>query len=227
MKNPINPRASVWPNAPCIHWSGEPTHCRISFVATPPYRVLRIAARHSGLGRNCANYTMSRVILQVAEKPAKDLENRRPAAFAADRMLARLARWLRLLGADVLWDPSMGGSALLKRARAEGRIVLTRDKRLKTAADALYLESNDFRGQLREVLARVPFDTHSQAFTRCSRCNSLLRSVPRELVTRRVPPFVYASSEGFSECERCGRIYWAATHPQRAIRELKSLGILA
>ena len=56
--------------------------------------------------------------------------------FAADRMLARLARWLRLLGADVLFDPSVGGAELLARARSEGRVTLTRDKRLRTAPDA-------------------------------------------------------------------------------------------
>ncbi|MDB5108840.1 MAG: hypothetical protein JWM69_1781, partial [Candidatus Binatus sp.] len=55
--------------------------------------------------------------------------------FAADRMLMRLARWLRLLGADVITDASIGGADLLKRARLEGRILLTRDKRLRTAAD--------------------------------------------------------------------------------------------
>jgi uncharacterized protein len=140
-------------------------------------------------------------------------------------MLARLARWLRLLGADVAWAPSLGGADLLKRARAEGRVVLTRDKRLRTAPDALYLESNDFRGQLREVFAHFPFDPYSRAFTRCLRCNSVLRSVPRDIVARRVPPFVYASFENFSECARCGRVYWSATHPQRAIGELRRIGI--
>src|SRR6202040_1216353 len=69
----------------------------------------------------------------------------RPAPqFAADRMLARLARWLRLLGADVLFDPALGGDKLLARARLESRIMLTRDKRLRTAPDALYIETNHF-----------------------------------------------------------------------------------
>src|SRR6516225_10202898 len=117
--------------------------------------------------------------------------------FAADRMLARLARWLRLLGADVLFDPQLGGGKLLDRARAEGRVTLTRDKRLRTAADALYLERGLFRDQLREVLARFPFDPRRGAFTRCSHCNEVLADAGRESVARRVPPFVYASQERF------------------------------
>ncbi len=48
--------------------------------------------------------------------------------FATDRMLARLARWLRLVGADTSFDTSLDG-AMLKVARTEGRVLLTRDKR--------------------------------------------------------------------------------------------------
>ena len=145
--------------------------------------------------------------------------------FAADRMLARLARWLRLLGADVVFDPSLAGDRLLARARAEHRVTLTRDKRLRTVTDALYLEDNLFRDQLRAVLARFPFDLRRGAFTRCSRCNEPLAAANRETVARRVPPFVYASQERFARCPRCGQIYWRATHPERIRRELDSMGL--
>jgi uncharacterized protein len=145
--------------------------------------------------------------------------------FAADRMLARLARWLRLLGADVLFDPSLGGHKLLARARVEGRVTLTRDKRLRTAPDALYLEDNLFRDQLRAVLARFPFDPRSRAFTRCSYCNEPLAEAARDTIVRRVPPFVYASQQRFTRCPRCGRVYWGATHPERIRRELDAMGL--
>lgn len=146
-----------------------------------------------------------------------------PPRFAADRMLARLARWLRLMGADVLHDDSLSGAELVRRARAEGRPILTRDKRLRTAPDALFIENHLFRDQLREVMERFPFDPHRFAFTRCSRCNEILRRAPRDAVARRVPPFVYASHEEFAVCERCGRIYWDATHMRRAGREIDAL----
>jgi uncharacterized protein with PIN domain len=145
--------------------------------------------------------------------------------LAADRMLGRLARWLRLAGADVSFDSTLGGADLLREARSQGRIVLTRDKRLRTASDVVWLESNDVRGQMRETLARVPIDVHALAFTRCSRCNTALHLVSREIVARRVPPFVYASQERFAQCDGCGRIYWDATHPQRILGELRELGL--
>jgi uncharacterized protein len=145
--------------------------------------------------------------------------------FAADRMLARLARWLRLLGADTLWEPATEGAAMLRRSRAEGRAFLTRDKRFRTAADVVFIRSNDFRGQIREVLARLPFDPIQGAFTRCAVCNSPLAEVSREALARRVPPFVYANNERFVECPRCGRVYWGGTHPERILREIAAMGL--
>jgi uncharacterized protein with PIN domain len=143
--------------------------------------------------------------------------------FAADRMLARLARWLRLLGADVICDERLDGAAMLRQARAERRVMLTRDKRLRTASDVLFVEPDDFRAQLRAVLARFPFDVHRHAFSRCSLCNVPLNQVARETVSGRVPPFVYATQENFAQCDRCGRVYWEATHPERARREIDRL----
>lgn len=140
--------------------------------------------------------------------------------FAADRMLARLARWLRLCGVDVTFDESIGGSDLLHAARRDKRMVLTRDKRLRTAPDVLYLSSEKVRDQLREVLHRFAIDPRRGALTRCSRCNSLLSEIGREAVKDRVPPYVYASQTRFSQCPDCGRVYWRATHPGRIMAEL-------
>lgn len=143
--------------------------------------------------------------------------------FAADRMLGRLARWLRLLGADVAWQPHFGGHELLRLARSEDRVMLTRDSRLRTARDVLFIESNFFREQLRQVLSAYSFDFRARTFSRCSRCNARLRVVPRSVVAYRVPPFVYASQERFSWCPTCGRVYWDATHLRRMRAELERL----
>jgi uncharacterized protein with PIN domain len=143
--------------------------------------------------------------------------------FAADRMLLRLARWLRLMGADVLCQPELSGAELLRLARAQGRPLLTRDKRLRQAPDVLYVKADLFRDQLRQVLQRYPFDVHRFAFTRCSSCNQLLQRVPREVVARRVPPFIYAAHEEFAVCEQCNRVHWDASHIKRAISEIDAL----
>jgi len=135
----------------------------------------------------------------------------------------RLARWLRLLGADVITDASLTGAELLKIARADNRVLLTRDKRLRTAADVFFVEGNSIRSQLREAVRRFGLDPRVIALTRCSRCNHVLTPVARELVSRRVPPYVFASHDRFSECAECGRIYWSETHPGRMHAMLDSI----
>ena len=136
-------------------------------------------------------------------------------------MLGRLARWLRLLGADVLYDPTLDGAAMLRRARAEGRLLLSADKRLRTSPAVLFIRSANFRDQLREVIARVPLP--AKPLSRCSRCNDLLEAISPQAAGRRVPPFVLASQRQFACCPGCGRIYWEATHPERIRRELAAL----
>ena len=51
--------------------------------------------------------------------------------FAADRMLGRLAKWLRIIGQDVIYGRHLTGYGLIRAARAENRLILTRDRRLK------------------------------------------------------------------------------------------------
>lgn len=143
-----------------------------------------------------------------------------PPKFAADRTLMRLARWLRLMGADVLCEPHARAVEMLAMARRHGRPLLTRDKGLRAARDVLYVENHHIRDQLREVIAHYPFDPLAFAFTRCSRCNALLHEVARDAMLVRLPPFVYASHEKFAVCDGCGQVYWNSTHPERARREI-------
>ena len=143
--------------------------------------------------------------------------------LAVDRMLMRLARWLRLLGADVITDASLTGADLLRIARADNRILVTRDKRLRTASDVFFVEGNAIRTQLREAVRRFGLDPRVIALTRCSRCNAVLSPVARDLVSRRVPPYVFATHDRFAECGQCGRIYWPETHPARMHAMLDSI----
>jgi len=53
----------------------------------------------------------------------------------------------------------------------------------------------------------------------------MLREVGPDVVVRRVPPFVFAAHEKFALCDGCGRVYWGATHLERARRELELMGL--
>ena len=50
--------------------------------------------------------------------------------FVTDGMLGRFSRWLRLLGCDVEYYRDSVDEELLKVAKAQGRVLLTRDAEL-------------------------------------------------------------------------------------------------
>ena len=88
----------------------------------------------------------------------------------------------------------------------------------------MFVTSDHFREQLREVAAAVPLG-EAGVLCRCLDCNLTLARLPREQVRDRVPPFVWETAEQFLTCRRCHRIYWPATHRAHVLRELAALGL--
>jgi uncharacterized protein with PIN domain len=145
--------------------------------------------------------------------------------FAVDRMLGKLAKWLRVIGYDVIYGQHLSGYGLIRAARAENRLILTRDRGLKKKQppDFLFIESNHYREQLRQVIEACGLRAMDNAFTRCLECNILLEPRFKPSVEKIVPPYVLATQEKFSWCPKCHRVYWPATHHQSMLEELKSL----
>lgn len=138
--------------------------------------------------------------------------------FAADAMLGRLARWLRLLGFDCIHDPAFTDEGLVRAALAEGRAVLTRDRRLAEEwwVDAIYVvREQAIRAQLAEVVQRFELAGSFRVLTRCGECNRVLERVRREDVAESVPARVSALHDEFSRCPHCGRVFWEGTHARR------------
>jgi len=150
-----------------------------------------------------------------------------PPRFAVDKMLGRLATWLRILGYDTTYGAHLGGRTLVRHARVQERIVLTRDRRLlreRPCPPLLFITSDHFRDQLRQVINAYRLDPFALLFTRCARCNLKVSPIPRERVVERVPPYVADTQTQFVICPGCGRLYWPATHVESARQELETLG---
>jgi uncharacterized protein len=146
--------------------------------------------------------------------------------FAADRMLGRLAKWLRIIGQDVIYGRHLTGYGLIRAARAEDRLILTRDRRLKQKQPPafLFIDSNHYREQLRQVIRACGLEPGKNLLARCSECNTLLQSKAKETVEKLVPAYVFSTQEKFSWCPTCRRVYWPATHHQKMLEELKNIG---
>ena len=148
--------------------------------------------------------------------------------FAADRMLGRLARWLRVLGQDVIYGRHLSGYGLIHAARAEGRLILTRDRGLKQKQPPkfIFIGSNDYREQLRQVIRECDLRAGDTLFTRCLECNAVLQPKTKDSIETLVPPYVFSTQEMFFWCSQCRRVYWPATHHQKMAEELRTIGIL-
>jgi uncharacterized protein with PIN domain len=134
--------------------------------------------------------------------------------FIADAMLGRLAKRLRLLGFDVLYDRTFGDNDIIRLSLEQHRVILTRDQvlcRRPLAANHLFIRHQDVEAQLEQVLAAYAMP-EQRPLTRCSRCNGLLRPLPRSEARDLVPEQVYRRYRQFLQCEGCGKAYWTGTH---------------
>jgi uncharacterized protein with PIN domain len=131
----------------------------------------------------------------------------------ADAMLGRLAKWLRMLGYDTTYVADTDSYAVLRSARAEGRLILTRDRELATrkGVRGLFIDSDALEEQLEQVYLTLGAP-EEPALPRCSICNQPLHDLPRQLVVSRVPPFIYKKHERFKACPECHRVYWRGSH---------------
>ena len=137
--------------------------------------------------------------------------------FIVDGMLGRLARWLRLLGYDTLYENSADKNIILNFSRKEGRLILTRSRQLadREKIDLFLIKSSNPEEQLKEVIKGLNLKLDEKVFfSRCSLCNLLLRKVDKEDVKDRLPPYVYKTLKEFSECPNCHRLYWEGSHWQ-------------
>lgn len=139
-----------------------------------------------------------------------------PKRLLADRMLGRLARLLRMLGQDVEYNREGGSEAAAARAKAEGRIFLTRSQRWRELEDGppvFHVESNYPFHQAREVLHGLKLEVRDD-FARCIEDNGLLEVVGRAEAAGKVPDRVLGEHERFHRCPRCERLYWDGGHLQ-------------
>jgi hypothetical protein len=146
----------------------------------------------------------------------------RKSRFMVDAHLGALAKRLRLLGFDTLCDEGTDDAEISRRAAAERRILLTRDRELlkrKAVTHGCYIRQLRLSDQLAYVLERLQLRSAVRPFTRCVECNGILQAAPLSEVTDRVPPGVAKSFRRFQICRGCERVYWRGSH-YRALEEV-------
>lgn len=146
--------------------------------------------------------------------------------FIADSMLGRLAKWLRILGYDTLYHSDIDDSLLLRIAREEERILLTRDTRLikvKGIREFIFIKDDNPEDQLRQLIKAGIIKETPLLLSRCVHCNSILYSIPSDSVEGIIPDFAFWRERMVKQCPNCGKTYWKGTHPKKIKERLKEV----
>jgi uncharacterized protein len=136
--------------------------------------------------------------------------------FVVDVHLGRLARYLRMMGFDTLYEPRYSDEDIAAIAKEDpGRIVLTMDRGLLKRAVITHgycVRSQKWQEQLREVMLRCDLLDHVKPLSRCLACNGLIAQASKEEIAGSVPPERELSFESLTRCGQCGRVYWKGSH---------------
>jgi len=150
--------------------------------------------------------------------------------FIADCNVGKLARWLRLMGYDARFFDGDDDSELVAMAKAEGRVILSRDtrimeRRLITSGrvKAVLIGSDQPERQIHQVVDTLGLDSRFRPFSLCLECNQPLVERAKDELKELVPPYVFKTQSQFMQCPNCERIYWRGTHWQAMTRKLEKL----
>jgi len=161
-----------------------------------------------------------RAALKLRDEPL------RTTRFVLDTQLGTLARYLRLCGFDTLYRNDFGDAEIAGISAREHRILLTRDRdvlKRRIVTHGYFVRADDPRCQLAEVFDRFDLHDATAPFTRCARCNGLLRDVDKQAIVHRLRPLTRHYFDDFRICADCGHIYWHGSHVQQIERLLASL----
>ncbi len=141
-------------------------------------------------------------------------------------MLGRLARWLRAMGYDTLYPGQAEDRLLLRLARIEDRVLVTRDRMLARLAEArgCLIRAQAVDDQVIEAVSRLGLVPGTERWlSRCLDCNAVLEPRSPSELGGLVPERVLVSRPGFMSCPGCAKVYWDGSHADRMLERLERL----
>lgn len=147
----------------------------------------------------------------------------RESHFILDVHLGKLARHLRLLGFDTIYEANYDDDDVIKIASQQKRMILTRDIGLlkrKQVSYGYWLRETNPNAQIKEIINKFDLSKKAQPFTRCLSCNGEIHQlIDPSIVSNNIPDGIKSWQHDFYQCLTCQRIYWHGTHYEK----LKSL----
>lgn len=138
--------------------------------------------------------------------------------FMVDINVGKLARLLRMLGADTLYEPKVNEATLARQAAAANRILLSRNRALlqrKIITWGHLVRAEQPETQLHEIITLYNLQGAFKPFSRCLHCNTHLKPVEKTAVFHLLEPLTRKYYQRFHRCPSCERIYWQGSHHKR------------
>ena len=138
--------------------------------------------------------------------------------FVVDIHLGKLAKYLRLLGFDVLYENDYSDSELALLSSHEQRILLTRDRGLlkrRIVEYGHFVRPLQPLKQLQEIIQWLDLKSFIKPFHRCICCNGLLNYVNKNTVKDHLLPKTRLYYSHFRQCQDCKKVYWQGSHYQK------------
>jgi hypothetical protein len=146
--------------------------------------------------------------------------------FAAEKTLGRLAKWLRLLGFDTLYEFESSGKKFIEILEND-RILLTRTRRIQkqfASRKLIFVESDHLAQQLKQIFRELDINAvQTRPFSRCLQCNTSIVIVEKTTIWGRVPDYIFDTHDRFQKCPECDRIYWPGSHTRRSLEKIRQL----
>ncbi len=152
----------------------------------------------------------------------------RSPKFVLDTHLGKLARYLRLLGFDTIYNNDFEDHEIIKISLNDNRIILTRDKGIlknNKVTHGYYIRSQKPKEQINEVIRRFNLESLIKPFTVCSLCNGEIVSVSKDLVKGQLKTLTKKHYNRFFMCSSCKKIYWKGSHYDKIKNFISSLNI--
>jgi uncharacterized protein with PIN domain len=140
--------------------------------------------------------------------------------FVADVHLGKLARLLRLLGFDTVYQNSFTTTELIGAAVNEARILLSRSTGfLKySAVRSFIIKHEDPWDQLKQIVEHFQLKNQFNPFSRCIVCNGHLEKVPKQSILHLLEQNTIDYFSEFWRCPDCNRVYWKGSHYERMLK---------
>lgn len=139
----------------------------------------------------------------------------RRTKYILDVHLGKLAKYLRMLGFDTLYENYYKDSEIIEIAKAEKRIILTRDIQIlknKAVTHGYYIRSQHPKRQLKEVILRFSLNSNIKLLARCIACNGQIKKTTKESVINKLEPKTKKYYDDFYQCSLCKKVYWKGSH---------------